>query len=62
MVFPPMSQRLLKEQQRAGQEDEEQAERRTRQAEREGESYTELLRNTEEDMQASYKFQCNCQT
>lgn len=57
MVFPPLSQRLLKEQERAGREDEEQVERRTRPAEREGKSCTELLRNAEEDMQASYKFQ-----
>ncbi|CAI5662965.1 unnamed protein product [Oreochromis niloticus] len=47
-----LEQRLLKEQERAGREDEEQVERRTRQAEREGESYTELLRNAEEDVQS----------
>ncbi|XP_030606506.1 TBC1 domain family member 31 [Archocentrus centrarchus] len=44
-------QHLLKEQERVGRRDEEQVEMRTRQAEREEESYTELLHNTDKRMQ-----------
>ncbi|XP_045899928.1 TBC1 domain family member 31 isoform X2 [Micropterus dolomieu] len=47
-----LEQHLLKEQERMGQEVEEEVEMRMRRAEREEESYTELLHNTETNMQA----------
>ncbi|XP_038567965.1 TBC1 domain family member 31 isoform X2 [Micropterus salmoides] len=47
-----LEQHLLKAQERMGQEVEEEVEMRMRRAEREEESYTELLHNTETNMQA----------
>lgn len=50
-VFSP--QHLLKEQEHTGREVEEEAEMRMRKAEREEESYRELLHSTETNMQVS---------
>lgn len=50
------TQHLLKEQERFGQEVEEEVEMRMRKAERQEESYTELLHSTETNMQVSETF------
>lgn len=55
MRFSCFLQNLFKEQERLGREVEEEVELRMRNAEREEKSYTELLHNTEANMQVRAK-------